>query len=62
MFSMMQAALLVGLGVIVENPDKRKAVLKSLDGIGKYAMNSINTILPKGGASPKGEADPPEYR
>ena len=63
MFSAIQAAILVGLGVIIESPQKRSAVLKSLDGIGKYAMGSINAILPKAPKpAPTKPVEPDEFR
>ena len=61
MFSAIRAAILVGLGIIIESPQKRSAVLKSLDGIGKYAMNSINMVLPKT-PKPTEQTEPDEFR
>ena len=63
MFNMIQSGILIGLGILIENPNKRVTVLKSLDGIGKYAVNSVNTILPKAAKSPDKQAEPtPEYK
>ena len=63
MFNMIQSGILIGLGILIENPNKRATVLKSLDGIGKYAVNSVNAMLPK---ATKNVADqttePTEYK
>jgi len=63
MFNMIQSGILVGLGILIENPQKRATVLKSLDGIGKYAVNSVNAILPKASKAPdKPTETTPEYK
>ena len=63
MFNMIQSGILIGLGILIENPNKRATVLKSLDGIGKYAVNSVNAILPKAPKAPEKQVETvPEYK
>ena len=63
MFNMIQSGILIGLGILIENPNKRATVLKSLDGIGKYAVNSVYAILPTPTKSQTAPTEPtPEYK
>jgi len=69
MINTIRAAILIGFGFILENPDKRKTVLNAFDGAGRYASNYINSILPnvqKGGAvnvpDKQTAAEPEEFR
>lgn len=48
---LLEAAALIGLGIIIENPEKRKAIIGALDKAGNMIEKTIGDILPKGGAA-----------
>lgn len=47
---LIQAAALIGLGVILESPEKRKVVINTLDNLGLSVKNMISNTVNKGGA------------
>ena len=61
MFPILQAAVLIGLGMCIESPAKREKIIKALDGAGKYAEKMLGDFFPKGGGVNVPEP-PDEYR
>lgn len=48
--SLLEAVALIGLGIIIESPEKRKLVIDTLDKAGMAIENSIKNFIPKGSA------------
>lgn len=49
--NIVEAAALVGLGIIIENPEKRKVVIGTLDRLGTTVEKTVKDFLPKKGGA-----------
>lgn len=49
--NVIEAAALVGLGIIIENPGKRKVVIGTLDRFGTTIEKTVKDFLPKKGGA-----------
>lgn len=49
--SLLEAAALIGLGIIIENPEKRRTVINALDKAAATIEKTIKDFIPKGGAA-----------
>ena len=63
MFGIIQAAVLIGVGMCIESPNKRAMVFKALNQAGQYVEKSAGNLFQGGQLNPGVvDADDEDYR